>query len=76
MKPTALGLVGQALPLWIWRLRTEKILGFLPSRFQIRHYRFVGAQADYVEAVLEHIKTLAALERVTAGGIYPKFPTR
>ncbi len=34
------------------------------------------AQADYVEAVLEHIKTLAALERVTAGGIYPKFPTR
>ena len=34
------------------------------------------AQADYVEAVLEHIKTLAALERVTAGGIYPNFPTR
>jgi outer membrane protein TolC len=34
------------------------------------------AQADYVEAVLEHLKTLAALERVTAGGIVPAFPGR
>lgn len=34
------------------------------------------AQADYVEMVLEHLKTLAALERVTAGGIVPAFPGR
>jgi hypothetical protein len=34
------------------------------------------AQADYVEAVLEHLKALAALERVTAGGIVPAFPGR
>jgi len=34
------------------------------------------AQAEYVEAVYEHIKTLAALERVTGGGILAQFPER
>ncbi|OWK41937.1 TolC family protein [Fimbriiglobus ruber] len=34
------------------------------------------AQADYVEAVLEHLKALATLERVTAGAIRADFPGR
>ncbi|MCS7022022.1 MAG: TolC family protein [Gemmataceae bacterium] len=34
------------------------------------------AQADYVEAVYQHLLTLAALERITAGGITPAFPGR
>lgn len=34
------------------------------------------AQAEYVEAVFEHLKSLMALERVTAGGIRPAFPGR
>ena len=34
------------------------------------------AQADYVEAVFEHVKALAKLERVTAGAIRPAFPGR
>ena len=34
------------------------------------------AQADYVEAVFEHLKALAKLERVTAGGVRPAFPGR
>ncbi len=34
------------------------------------------AQADYVEAVYQHLLALAALERITAGGICPAFPGR
>jgi outer membrane protein TolC len=34
------------------------------------------AQAAYVEAVFEHVKALAALERVTAGGLPAAFPGR
>ena len=34
------------------------------------------AQADYVEAVYEHIKSLAALERVTGGAVRVEFPGR
>lgn len=34
------------------------------------------ASADYVKAVFEHLKALAKLERVTAGGIRPAFPGR
>ncbi len=34
------------------------------------------ARANYVEAVLDHLKSLAALERVTAGGVCPAFPGR
>ena len=34
------------------------------------------AQANYVEAVFEHIKALAKLERVTAGGVRLSFPGR
>lgn len=34
------------------------------------------AQADYVEAVFEHLKALAKLERVTAGAVRPAFPGR
>lgn len=34
------------------------------------------AQADYVTAVYEYILALAALERITAGGICPAFPGR
>jgi outer membrane protein TolC len=33
-------------------------------------------QADFVEAVFEHLQTLASLERITAGGIRPAFPGR
>jgi hypothetical protein len=34
------------------------------------------AQSDYVEAVYQHLVALAALERVTAGGVQPPFPGR
>jgi outer membrane protein TolC len=34
------------------------------------------AQAEYVQAVFDHLKALAALERVTAGGVRPAFPGR
>ena len=34
------------------------------------------AQSDYVQAVHEYLLALAALERVTAGGIRPTFPGR
>src|SRR5262249_41032311 len=34
------------------------------------------ARADYIEAVYQHILSLATLERVTAGGIQPAFPGR
>jgi len=33
-------------------------------------------QSDYVEAVFDHVLALAALERITAGGIKPAFPDR
>jgi outer membrane protein TolC len=33
-------------------------------------------QSDYVEAVYQYLLALAAIERVTAGGIQPKFPDR
>lgn len=33
-------------------------------------------QAEYVEAVYEHLKALAALERVTAGGVKAAFPQK
>jgi outer membrane protein TolC len=31
------------------------------------------SQAEYVEAVFEHLKSLAKLQRVTSGGVYPNF---
>ncbi len=34
------------------------------------------SQTEYVEAVFEHIKSLAALERITAGGVVTQFPGR
>lgn len=34
------------------------------------------AQGEYVEAVFEHLKALATLERVTAGAVTPAFPGR
>ncbi len=34
------------------------------------------AQSDYLQAVHEYLLSLAALERVTAGGIRPEFPGR
>ena len=34
------------------------------------------AQSDYVEAVYQYLLSLAAIERVTAGGIRPDFPGR
>jgi hypothetical protein len=33
-------------------------------------------QAEYIEAVYEHIKALATLERVTSGGVKPAFPDK
>jgi hypothetical protein len=33
-------------------------------------------QAAYVEAAFQYLLTLAALERVTAGGVRPAFPGR
>ncbi len=45
--------------------------------FVIRTEALAGkAQAEYVEAVYEHLKALATLERVTAGGVRPAFPGR
>ncbi len=41
----------------------------------IRYQALTGkAQAEYIEAVYEHIKALATLERVTSGGVKPAFP--
>ncbi len=34
------------------------------------------AQAEYAEAAFQYLLTLAALERVTAGGVRPAFPGR
>ena len=34
------------------------------------------AQSEYVQAVHDYLLALAALERVTAGGIRPDFPGR
>lgn len=34
------------------------------------------AQSEYLDAVFEHIKALATLERVTAGAVRPAFPGR
>ena len=34
------------------------------------------AQTEYVEAVFDHVKSLAALERITAGGVVTQFPGR
>ncbi len=34
------------------------------------------AQSDYVESVFQYLLALAALERVTAGGVRPTFPNR
>jgi outer membrane protein TolC len=34
------------------------------------------AQSDYLQAVQEYLLSLAALERITAGGIRPAFPGR
>lgn len=34
------------------------------------------AQADYVESVYQYLLALAALERITAGGVCPQFPGR
>jgi hypothetical protein len=34
------------------------------------------AQSEYVEAVFQYLLALAALERVTAGGVRPQFPGR
>jgi outer membrane protein TolC len=34
------------------------------------------AQSEFIEAVFEHIKYLATLERVTAGGVKPAFPEK
>ena len=43
----------------------------------VRNEALAGkAQSEYVEAVFEHIKALATLERVTAGAIRPAFPGR
>lgn len=43
----------------------------------VRNEALAGkAQAEYVEAVFEHLKALATLERVTAGAICPAFPGR
>jgi outer membrane protein TolC len=41
----------------------------------IRNEGLAGkAQAEYLEAVFEHIKALLRLQRVTAGGVAPAFP--
>jgi hypothetical protein len=34
------------------------------------------ARAAYIEAVFDHLRALAGLERVTGGGIRPVFPGR
>jgi outer membrane protein TolC len=50
----------------------------LKSKDQIVQAEVVAAkaQSDYFEAVQQYLLALAALERVTAGGIRPEFPDR
>ena len=49
-----------------------------PQKDQLIQAEVVAAkaQSDYVETVYEYLLALAALERVTAGGIRPNFPGR
>jgi outer membrane protein TolC len=49
-----------------------------PQKDQLLQAEVVAAaaQRDYVEAVYQYLLALAALERVTAGGIRPNFPGR
>lgn len=43
----------------------------------IRYQALSGkSQAEFVEAVFEHLKALATLERVTSGGVKPAFPDK
>jgi hypothetical protein len=34
------------------------------------------SRAEYLEAAFQHLMSLAAIERITAGGIQPAFPGR
>lgn len=46
------------------------------SQLVLNEVMAAEARADYVESVYQHILSLAALERVTAGAIQPAFPGR
>lgn len=56
----------------------ENIDNLKASKEQLVQSYVIAAQAqsDYFEAVYQHLLALAALERVTAGGIRPAFPGR
>jgi hypothetical protein len=49
----------------------------IPYHEIVRSEALAGkAQGDYVTAVFEHIKSLLRLQRVTAGGVIPAFPSK
>jgi outer membrane protein TolC len=49
----------------------------LPIETLVRNEALAGrAQGDYLTAVIEHIRSLARLQRVTGGGVVPAFPVR
>ena len=49
----------------------------IPFETLVRNEALAGrAQGDYLTAVYEHLKALARLRRVTAGGVVPAFPNR
>ena len=50
----------------------------IPDKDQLVQNEVVAAKAksDYIEAVYQHLLSLAALERVTAGAVCPPFPGR
>jgi outer membrane protein TolC len=49
----------------------------IPFETIVRNEALAGrAQADYLTVVYDHIKALARMRRVTAGGVTPAFPNR
>jgi outer membrane protein TolC len=58
--------------------RTRENVDNIKEKDQIvQAYITVGkVQADYTKAILDHVLALAALERITAGGVQPAFPGR
>jgi outer membrane protein TolC len=49
----------------------------VPKDILVTSYAMAAkAQSDYVEAVYQYLLSLAAIERITAGGVRPAFPGR
>ena len=46
------------------------------DRLMLGYAQAAEGSSEYVEAVFQYLLALAALERVTAGGVKPAFPCR